>query len=102
MNSTMLLNPLDTDRLQLMPTLPSTTLRSPIVDWSLYADGQMHALRQGKHFTQSPYLARKAFIAWCARQAPQFHTHTVLGTGRSDAWLWVQAYNDAVPVKESA
>lgn len=97
MSSTMLLSSDDTDTLLTMPIRPSTTLRSPIVDWSRYADGKMHPLRQGRHFNQSPYLARKAFIAWCARQEPRFRTHTILGEGKSEMWLWIQAYNDQVP-----
>jgi hypothetical protein len=98
----MLLSYPDTDTMLVMPSprRPESTLRSPIVDWSVYADGKMHPLRQGKHFAQSPYLARKAFIAWCSRQTPPFHTHTVLGEGRAEAWIWVQAYNDQVPPVE--
>lgn len=62
-------------------------VRTPPTNWRKWADGDVHELRQGQHFTQGVKLARNAFVTWAGRN--DMHCHTAIADGK----LYVQAWD---------
>lgn len=51
--------------------------RSPVVDWSRYADGRRHDLALGVDHVQPVRRARQTLIQWCHRHGLRVRTRIV-------------------------
>ena len=62
-------------------------VRTPPTNWAQWADGEIHPLTRGTHFTQGLKQARNAFITWAGRHG--MSCHTVIHDGK----LYIQAWD---------
>jgi hypothetical protein len=61
-------------------------VRTPPTNWRQWADGDVHELKPGKHFTQGLKQARNAFITWAGRHGMSCHTAIFNGSLFVQAW----------------